>query len=265
MASSSPFTGTLTASTLSTTTTSHLRSPLSSSSTTPRSSRITSDDDDQIVWNVSGGSNLTQLEGVMTSDEDFVVLAEPRSDLLTSVKDDPLEQKTPVSTTKRMETQMTSLSSKAAAKKAKKSKRSKKATASSAQDTTTKTSQQRNSKRSKKATASSVQDTTTKTSQQRNSKRSGESPKHADILLVPISRTNSQFIPAQVVSAFENLGLGQRPIVDDLSEQLSVISGGKTPTVYEEASTFISMCVPSHLDIIQGINRQRHASCQVPV
>jgi len=83
------------------------------------------------------------------------------------------------------------------------------------------------SKRSKKATASSVADTTTTTShQQRNKKSSAESPKQADIL--------------QVVSAFENLGLGQRPIVDDLSEQLSVV-GDKTPTVYEEASTFISM------------------------
>jgi hypothetical protein len=225
---SSAFTGTLTASTLSTTTTSHdLRSPLSYSSTTPRSSRITDDDDDQIVWNVSGGSNLAQLEA---SEKDFLVLAKPRSDLLTSVKADPLEQKTPVSATKRLEMPMTSLISKAAAKKAKKF------------------------KRSKKATASSVQDTTTKTSQQRNNKRSGESPKHADILqvlLVPISQTNAQFIPAQVVSAFENLGLGQRPIVDDLSEQISVISGSKTPTVYEEASTFISMCVPSPSDIIQ--------------
>ena len=52
-----------------------------------------------------------------------------------------------------------------------------------------------------------------------------------------------QFIPVEVISAIEQLGLGQRPIVDDLSEQLSVISGDKTPTVYEEASTYISMCV----------------------
>lgn len=41
----------------------------------------------------------------------------------------------------------------------------------------------------------------------------------------------------------EHLGLGQRPIVDDLSDQLSVIAGDETPTVYEEASTFISMYV----------------------
>ena len=62
-----------------------------------------------------------------------------------------------------------------------------------------------------------------------------------------------QFIPVEVISAIEQLGLGQRPIVDDLSEQLSVISGDKTPTVYEEASTYISMCVlPSpQLNIIQ--------------
>jgi len=88
-------------------------------------------------------------------------------------------------------------------------------------------------KRSKKASASPLT-----TTQQRNGKSSvglagvvysspSKSPKHADIV--------------QVVSAIEQLGLGQRPIVDDLSERLSVTSGDKTPTVYEEASTYISM------------------------
>jgi hypothetical protein len=199
-----PFTGTLTASTLSTTPIYDLPSPPSFSPTTPRITSDEDDDNDQIVWNVSEGSGSAQVEGVITSDEDFVVLAKSRSDLLTSVEDDPLEQQTPVSTTKPLEVQMStpSSSSKAAAKKAKRSKRSKKAPASSVPDTMT-------------------------TSQQRNKKGSAKSPKHADI--------------SQVVSAFEHLGLGERPIVDDLSEQVSVVSDDKTPTVYEEASTFISM------------------------
>ena len=58
----------------------------------------------------------------------------------------------------------------------------------------------------------------------------------------------------------EHLGLGQRPIVDDLSEQLSVISGDRTPTVYEEASTYISMCVPSPQ---YKYYPKRHIFCQV--
>lgn len=58
----------------------------------------------------------------------------------------------------------------------------------------------------------------------------------------------------------EHLGLGQRPIVDDLSEQLSVISGDRTPTVYEEASTYISMCVPLPQ---YKYYPKRHIFCQV--
>jgi len=83
-------------------------------------------------------------------------------------------------------------------------------------------------KRSKKATTLSLQDTTR--DQERHIKAfgnaSGHSPKHTDIV--------------QAISAIEHLGFGQRPIVDDLSERLSVISGDRTPTIYEEASTYIS-------------------------
>lgn len=232
--------GTLTASTLSTTTTYDLPTPHSYSSTTPRSPRITSNDDDEIVWNVSESDmSSDSAQGVITSDEDFVVLAKPRFDSLTSIENEPLEQKTPVSDTKPLEMQMSalSLSSKAATKKAKKVKRSKKATASLVQGTTT--TRQRNGKSSAGLAGDTYPSPV-------------RSSKHADIvqvLLVSISRMNPQFIPIEVVSAIEQLGLGQRPIVDDLSEQLSVISGDKTPTVYEEASTYISMFVllPSYL------------------
>jgi len=202
------------ASTLSTTTTYDLLSH-SHPSTTPRSSRITSNDDDQIVWNVSKGDVSSGLaQGILTSDEDFVVVAKPRFDSLTSVENGPFEQKTPVSATKPLEMQMStlSLSSKAATTKAKRTKRSKNATASSVQDTTT--TQQRNGKGSVGLAGDACP-------------LLAQSPKHVDIV--------------QAVSAIEHLGLGQRPIVDDLSEQLSVISGDKTPTVYEEASTYISM------------------------
>ena len=219
--------------TLFTTTTYDLPSLHSYSSTTPQSSRITPNDDDEIVWNVSENVSSGLAQGVITSDEDFVVIARPRFGSLTSVENEPLEQKTSVSATKPLEMQMStlSLSSKAATKKVKKIKRLKKATDSSVQGTTT--TQQRNGKSS----VGLGGDAHTLPAQ---------SSKHADIvqvLLVSISRTNPQFIPVKVVSAFEHLGLGQRPIVDDLSEQLSVISGDKTPTVYEEASTYISMCV----------------------
>ena len=231
VAAASPFMGALIASTLSTTTTYDLPSH-SYPSTTPRSSRITSNDDDEIVWNVSEGDMSSGLaQGVITSDEDFVVLPKLRFDSLTSVENELLKQKTPVSAAKPLEMQMStlSLSSKAATKKVKKVKRSKKATASPVQGTT----QQRNGKSSVGLSDDGYPSP-------------AKSPKHADIvevLLVSISRTNLQFIPVEVVSAIEQLGLGQRPIVDDLSEQLSVISGDKTPTVYEEASTYISMCV----------------------
>ena len=121
---------TLNASTLPTTT---LPSPHPNSPIAPRSSRIIpdgdSDDDDQIVWNVTKNSDR-----VITSDEDFVVLAKSRSNLLTSAKDESVGQKTSVSAMKQLEEQMNtlSLSSKAVAKKkSKKSKRSKKTTASS--------------------------------------------------------------------------------------------------------------------------------------
>jgi hypothetical protein len=213
MAASSPFTGTLNASTFSMTNTYDLSSPNSHSSSTPRSSQITSDDDDdndQIVWYVSEGDmSSTSAE----LDEDFVVLTKPQSDLLTSVEDKSLEQQTAVSATKLLEMQMStlSLSLKAKAKKPKKFKRSKKATASSVQDTTT--GQQRNRKNFNGVVSDAYSSP-------------AQSPKPADVL--------------QAISAVEHLGFGQRPIVDDLSERLSVISGDKTPTVYEEASTYIS-------------------------
>ena len=227
--------------TLFTTTTYDLPTLHSYSSTSPRSSRITPNDDDEIVWNVSEDVPSGLAQGVITSDEDFVVIARPRSGSLTSVENEPLEQKTSVSATRPLEMQMStlSLSSKAATtKKVKKIKRSKKARDSSVQGTTT--TQQRNGKKSSVGLAGDAYPSP------------AQSSKHADIvqvLLVSISRSNPQFIPVKVVSAFEHLGLGQRPIVDDLSEQLSVISGDKTPTVYEEASTYISMCVllPSYL------------------
>jgi hypothetical protein len=172
-------------------------------------------------------------QGVITSDEDFAVLqvVKPRYDSLTSVENKPLEQRIPVSATLEMQMSTLSVSSKPATKKAKKIKRSKKATPSSVQGTTT--TQQRNGKSSVDLAGYTHPSP-------------AQFPKHADIiqvLLVSTSRTNPQFIPVKVVSAIEHLGLGQRPIVDDLSEQLSVISGDKTPTVYEEASTYISMCV----------------------
>jgi len=198
---------TLTGSTLSTTTTYVLPSPHSYPSTISRSSRITYNDDDEIVWNVSEGDKSFGLpQGVIMSDEDLVVLANPRFD--------SLKQKTPASATKPLEMQMStlSLSSKAATKKAKKFKRSKKATASPVQGTTT--TQERNAKSSVGLAGDAYSSP-------------ARSSKHADII--------------QVVSAIEQLGLGQRPIVDDLSDQLSVFSGDKTPTVYEEASTYISM------------------------
>jgi len=175
MAASSPFTGIPTASTLSTNTTYDLTSPHSYSSITPRSSQITpydDDDDDQIVWNVSD----------MSSEHEGVVLTKPR---LTSVGDELLVQKTPVSATKSLEMQMSNLSlsskvaAKASKKKAKKSKRSKKATASSVQDTTT------NQQRHTKGSAGLVGDAYT-------------SPKHSEILqvlIVPISPWNPRLIP----------------------------------------------------------------------
>lgn len=239
---------TLTGSTLSTTTTYVLPSPHSYSSITPRFSRITSNDDDEIVWNVSEADMSSgSAHGAIMSDEDLVVLAKPRLNSSTPVENEPLKQKNSVSATKLLEMQMSalSLSSKAATKKAKKIKRSKKATASPVQCTTT--TQQGNGKSSVGLAGdpSPVR-----------------SPKHADIvqvLHVSISWTNVQFIPVEVISAIEQLGLGQRPIVDDLSEQLSVISGDKTPTVYEEASTYISMCVllPSYLPQLNIIQDKR--------
>jgi hypothetical protein len=228
--------GTLTASTLSTTTTTELPSPHSYPSTTPRSSRITSNDDDEIVWNVSEGDMTYGSAQSVITEEDFVVIAKSRFDSLTSVENEPLEQKTLASATRPLEMQMStlSLSSKSATtKKAKRTKRSKKATASPVQGTTT--TQRRNGKNSVDLAGDANLSPT-------------QSSKHEDIvqvLLFSISRSNPQFIPVKVVSAMEHLGLGQRPIVDDLSEQLSVISGDRTPTVYEEASTYISMCVPS--------------------
>ena len=159
-----------TGSTLSTTTTYNL--PSTHPSTTPRSSRITSNDDDEIVWNVSEGDTSPGLaQDVIISDEDLqvVVLAKPRS--LTSVKNKSLKQKTPVSATKPLEMQMStlSLSPKAATKKAKKIKRSKKVTVSPVQDTTT--SQQRKGKRSVSLAGDAYPSPT-------------QSPKHADIAQV---------------------------------------------------------------------------------
>lgn len=89
-------------------------------------------------------SGLTK--GVIMSDEDLVVLAKPRFDALISIENEHLKQKTPVSATKPLEMQMSTMSlssKKAATKKAKKVKRSKKASASPVT-----TTQQRNGKSS---------------------------------------------------------------------------------------------------------------------
>jgi len=149
------------------------------------------------------------------TDEDFVVVAKPRFDSLTLIENEPLEQKTPASATRPLEMQMGHLSSSSKAATTKKSKKT---------------------KRSKKATASPVQGTTT--TQRRNGKTSINLA--GDANLSPAKSSKHEDFE-QVVSAMEHLGFGQRPIVDDLSEQLSVISGDRTPTVYEEASTYISL------------------------
>lgn len=212
MVASPPFTGT----TLSTTTTYDLPSP---HVTAPR---FSDDDDDEIVWSVSESSMSFKLKGVIVED---CAVTKPLSGLSTLVGyDELLEHQTPVAATEPLEMQMNTQAP--TKKKAKKSKRcKKKAKPSIAQDTIT-TSDQRNSKSSTGFGGNAYPSP-------------AQSPKrHVDI--VPLSRKNPQeSIPAQVVSAMENLGLGQRPIVDDIS----VISGDKTPTAYEEASSYISACV----------------------
>ncbi|KAF8968392.1 hypothetical protein BDZ97DRAFT_1916228 [Flammula alnicola] len=200
------------------------------------------DSDDEIVWSVSEDSPSpasSRNSDEAASDDDFVVLSRPRSPappltgISTPIDDGSVDVHIPV-TSKSLEDRMNGLdlgarrSGKPTKKKVKKVKEMQKL----AQSPTISVKQQK--KKKKNATSPRTA---------RNAYPSpAPSPKDPKTkIFIPSS---SSFRLSEEISIIRYTGLGARPIVDDVSDRQSVISYDNesvgSPTLYEEASTFIS-------------------------
>lgn len=212
----------------------------SRSSTASQSFHLVSDDsDDEIVWSGSGVSmspNSSECDDTRPLDEDYVVLSRPRSStqpatgLSTPVEGESLQPNIPVfaPTGGPLESQMTSLSLTVA---------------------------QPSQKEETEAARVKVAPTHSTASQAISGKQRKGKKKSIQARLAPkIRKTRKASITASSAASeprvtheglIEVSGLGARPIVDDCSDRQSIISYGdkefaETPTLYEEASTFIS-------------------------
>ncbi|KAF8162930.1 hypothetical protein B0H34DRAFT_693471 [Crassisporium funariophilum] len=233
----------LTSPTLSTTSTSSY-GVLSSRSRSSTFQVVSADSDDEIVWTVSEGSSSSEFEEDAPSDDsdDFVVLSRPRSPApIRTGLSTPIEQsfdaRTPVTLSKALETQMSGLSLHTDArpsnykKKGKKSSNIKKKSAS----TTTPTKSRKT--KGTPQSAGNAYPSPAASPQRPAAGKSAPAP--------PPSSAPDALAVAKVEKYIQFTGLGARPIVDDISERQSECSGDNeslvgAPTLYEEASTFIS-------------------------
>ncbi|CAA7265418.1 unnamed protein product [Cyclocybe aegerita] len=219
-----------------------------SSSFLSNTSRITADtdSDDEIVWSVSEGSQSpgsSEYEDATESDGDFVLLTRPPSPiplftgLSTPVEDrDAKADRSPAP--KSLEDKMAklSLSGKPSPRTPKKSKKSK-LTADGQKSVPSK----KKEKKKKQKTRAVVNPypspaASPKVLKSKKSLAITPSPNPAPITSLKVTQIEE-------TAVVKHLGLGERPIVDDVSDCHSVVSCDESvagPSLYEEAASFIS-------------------------
>lgn len=237
--------------------------------------------EDEIVWSVSEGDS-SEDEGAAASDDDYVVLSRPRSpayknartasvplvgvsgDLSTPIRDEGFGLRTPVTASNvlmPLETQLGRLSLDTLS-------------SPSSPPASGKSSTKKNTRRQKqlaKEQAELWSPTTpcgVKQKKNRKTERRITARKKKTMARKQEAGTTTVYPPVlsstkpshytggedwfEEMSIVHFTGLGLRPIVDDYSDRQSVMSydydeassvGGATPTLYEEASTFISSYV----------------------
>ncbi|KAF9476344.1 hypothetical protein BDN70DRAFT_179937 [Pholiota conissans] len=201
------------------------------------------DSDDEIVWcrtsdGIISSTPSNDADDSVDSDDEFVVLSRPDSSLVSqaglSTPDEGescYEPYTPI-VTKSLEDHMNRLNLSPKKSTKKKAKKMKTVAAKSGTSPSSSTKEKK-AKKKKNATSAAA----------------SELASNAYPSPAPSPKANKQkkvVIPASPVvdtSVTIHTGLGSRAIVDDLSDRQSVISCNESetsPTLYEEASTFIS-------------------------
>lgn len=203
---------------------------------------LTADDsDDEIVWSltsdsVASSADSTTNHDVASSDDEFVVLSHPNSPMISQAglstpdEEEGYERYTPiVSTSLEEEMNALSLSTKKAIKK--KARMAKDAVKSGPSPTGS--NKERKKKKNKAAANATIQPASSAYPSPAPSPKAGKKKRS----VAPTS-------PVAETSLVAYTGLGSRAIVDDLSDRQSVISwedeSVHSPTLYEEASSFIS-------------------------
>jgi hypothetical protein len=219
----------------------------SRSSTTSQSFDLVSDDsDDEIVWSVSVGStspNSSKCEDTKFED-DYVVLSRPRSPsqavtgLCTPVEGKSLEPN--IMSARSLESQMTDLSLNVAQRTRKEKSRAMKVKVVQGHSVAPAISR----KGKKKQNAQSRPSNGCPPTQAYPSPSPSPQTEKNRKFKLPVAPASSADPEMRVPNdASKEAGLGARPIVDDYSDRQSIISydeSVESPTLYEEASTFIS-------------------------
>ncbi|KDR81765.1 hypothetical protein GALMADRAFT_207176 [Galerina marginata CBS 339.88] len=220
----------------------------SGSSSMSQSLRLVDDDDsdDEIVWSVSEGSlspSSSESDESAPSDEDYVVLSRPRSPtalvtgLSTPIDDETFGLHTPVTASISLVEAMNSLSLTSSGPSPKKSKKKAKKVKAAKQAPTTPSKQQKPKTKKKAVAVRSAGNVYPSPAPSPKAAKRKPAPVH------PIQEKggNDWF---EEMSVMKFTGLGERPIVDDYSDRQSIISyeteSVASPTLYEEASVFIS-------------------------
>jgi hypothetical protein len=204
--------------------------------------QLTADDsDDEIVWSltsdsVASSADSTTNDDAASSDDEFVVLSylnspmASQAGLSTPDEEEGYERYTPnVSTSLEAEMSALSLSSKKATKK--KIRKAKDVVKSG--PSLTASNKERKKKNKKAAANATIQPASSAYPSPAPSPKAGKKKRS----VTPTS-------PVAGTSLVAYTGLGSRAVVDDLSDRQSVIScedeSVHSPTLYEEASSFIS-------------------------
>ncbi|KAJ3504016.1 hypothetical protein NLJ89_g8162 [Agrocybe chaxingu] len=218
-----------------------------SSSFVSNTSRITADtdSDDEIVWSVSEGSQSpgsSEYEDATESDGDFVLLTRPPSPvpLFTGLSTPVEDRDTKVDRSlapKSLEDKMAklSLSPKPTPRTSKKSKKTK----LSADGQKSVPSKKKEKKKKKTRAVANPYPSPAASPKVLKSKKSlavASTPNPASIASLKATQREE-------TAVVKHLGLGERPIVDDVSDCHSVVSCDESvtgPSLYEEAASFIS-------------------------
>lgn len=221
------------------------------------------DSDDEIVWSVSEGAlspSTTSENGDATSDDDdFILLSRPHSPAApgTGISTPGAEDherahseirlaQTPVtasaSNVKSLDAQMKALSLSEAAKAAKQAAKERRKARKA------KKARKKARKAQKALEAAQNGGVPVLTKKEKKAKKlAAAQAANAYPSPAPSPKVAKKKVGGTSPQPAKHSGLGERPIVDDVSDRLSVVSGDNEsivgPTLYEEAATFISSYV----------------------